>query len=135
MISVWPAAALFLLAAESHVRPPVNTLREVGPALSACWRPPQAAQSYEVTVRLSFKRTGEVLGRPMITFSHFNGDPADQKRILASILTGLAQCTPLNLDPSLGEAIAGRIFTIRFTPPSLRADAPWGKRSRELGQA
>jgi hypothetical protein len=102
------------------LRPPVNTLQEIGPALFACWRPPADAQNFEVTVRLSFKRSGEVLGKPMITFSRFNGELDDQKRILGAVLAGLAACTPLNLTPSFGEAIAGRIFTLRFTPPSHR---------------
>ena len=95
---------LVLLASSGQAaagRPPVNTLQEIGPALVACWKPPRDVQNYEVTVRLSFKRSGEVLGRPIITFSRFNGDEADQKRIVASILTGLGQCTPLILTPSL----------------------------------
>ena len=30
----------------------------------------------------------------------------------------LAWCTPLNLTPGLGGAVAGRAFTLRFTPVS-----------------
>jgi hypothetical protein len=112
--------ALLISSGQSASHPPINTLQEIGPALTACWRPPSDVPHYEVTIRLSFKRTGEVLGKPMITFSRFNGDTADQKRIIASILAGLAQCTPLNFSPGLGGAIAGRLFTLRFVPPSRR---------------
>jgi hypothetical protein len=62
-----------------------------------------------------------VLGKPAITFSQFNGIVADQKQIVASIVRALAACTPLNLTPSLGGAIAGRPFTLRFTPPARKA--------------
>jgi hypothetical protein len=76
---------LFLLsvsaaAQDGPPRSPINTLREIGPALFACWTPQSEAHSFQVTIRLSFKRNGEVLGRPFITFSQFNGDVADQKR-------------------------------------------------------
>lgn len=101
-------------------RPPLNTLQEIGPALTACWTPPSETQSFGVTVRLSFKRTGEVLGKPAITFSKFSGDVADQRRIVGSILMALAACAPLSLTESLGAAIAGRIFTLRFTPPARK---------------
>src|SRR3954464_61358 len=109
--------ALLTSSGQTAPPPPINTLQEIGPALTACWKPPSAVQNYEVTIRLSFKRSGEVLGKPMITFSQFSGDTADQKRILASILAGLAECTPLNLSPGLGGAVAGRIFTLRYAPP------------------
>ncbi len=124
-----PFVALLVLVAlstsaaaqDGPARPAINTLREIGPALFACWTPPSQVQSFQVTIRLSFKRTGEVLGQPAITFSAFNGDVADQKRIVGAILGALAACTPLNLSPGLGGAIAGRLFTLRFMPPSRKA--------------
>lgn len=123
MIALLPLLGLVLPVSEQRPpsRAPINTLQEIGPALYACWKPPADVQSFEVTVRLSFKRDGEVLGKPMITFSRFNGDGIEQQRIVAAILTALAECTPLNLTPSLGGAIAGRVFTLRFVPPSRRA--------------
>ena len=93
----------------------------IGPALFACWTPPSEAQSFHVTIRMSLDRNGEVLGKPAITFSRFSGDMADQKRIVGSIVRALAACTPLNLTPSLGGAVAGRPFTLRFTPPARKA--------------
>lgn len=108
-------------AQDGPARSPINTLREIGPALFACWTPPSEAQLFQVTIRLSFRRTGEVIGKPAITFSQFSGDMADQQRIVGSIVRALAACTPLKLTPSLGGAIAGRLFTLRFTPPARKA--------------
>src|SRR4051794_36591177 len=90
------------VAQTAPARPPINSLQEIGPALWACWTPPSETQHFEVTIRLSFKRSGEVLGKPAITFAQFHGDVADQKRIVGSILMALAECTPLNLTPGLG---------------------------------
>jgi hypothetical protein len=67
---------------------------------------------------LSFNRNGEVLGKPRITYSTFNGDRAEQMRIMGLILTSLEACTPVNVTPALGAAIAGRAFTMTFTSPS-----------------
>jgi hypothetical protein len=105
-------------AAQDAARAPVNTLQEIGAALGACWRPPSGTWHYEVTVRLSFKRNGEVLGTPRITFSHFTGNVEEQKLIVGSILDALEECTPLNLTPGLGGAIAGRPFSLSFARPS-----------------
>jgi hypothetical protein len=99
---------------------PINTLQEIGPALSACWRPPTDTQNFEVTVSFSFKSNGEVLGKPRITYSHFNGDTDEQKLILTSILQALDKCTPLKFTSTLGGAVAGRIFTMTFSPPSYK---------------
>src|SRR5262249_34948748 len=41
---------------------PLNTLKDVGAALSACWTPPLPEQSragMQITVMMSFKRNGE----------------------------------------------------------------------------
>jgi len=111
---------LLVSTCDSALAGPINTLQEIGPALSACWNQPPGTQNFEVTVSFSLKRNGEVLGKPRITFSHFNGDRDEQKLILDSILQALDECTPLNLTPSLGGAVAGRIFTITFAPPSYK---------------
>ena len=50
---------------------PLNTLNEVSAALRACWVPPPIDQSHagmQITVRMSFRRNGELFGPPRITF-------------------------------------------------------------------
>ncbi len=49
----------------------LNTIAEVFAALEACWIPPgleQARAGMQITVMLSFKRNGELLGKPRITY-------------------------------------------------------------------
>src|SRR5262249_37089094 len=50
----------------------LNTIREVFDALRGCWVPPPASQArhgMQMSVRLSFKRTGEIIGTPRITYT------------------------------------------------------------------
>ena len=52
-------------------KPLVNTIAEVFAALEACWVPPTLAQAragMQITVMVSFKRSGELLGKPRITY-------------------------------------------------------------------
>jgi hypothetical protein len=108
-------------AQEKPVGPPVNTLREMGAALWSCWFPPAGTQNFQVTIIFSFKRNGDVLGKPRITYSTFNGDVQEQKRIMGLILTSLEACTPVAVTPELGGAIAGRPFTMTFESPSTKS--------------
>ena len=99
-------------------RPPIRTLQEVWPALVACWRPPSGSEGMEITIRFSVKRTGEVIGTPMITYSKLFGPPERQKAFVVSVLDALARCTPLNFAGDLGDAVVSRIISIQFVIPS-----------------
>jgi hypothetical protein len=69
----------------------------------------------QITVRMSFKRNGELLGQPKITFESI--DASDDQRLAyrAAVAQMLKRCTPLPFTDALGNAVAGRPFTIRFT--------------------
>ena len=53
----------------------IDRIREVFLALQACWEPPRAGghSGQEITLRLSFKRSGELLGQPRITYYKTGG--------------------------------------------------------------
>lgn len=93
---------------------------QIGPAIFACWRPPAASAGMEITVVFSFKRDGEILGKPRISFSKLLGDHDLQKTFVASALKAISDCTPLKFTSALGGAIAGRPFALLFRaiPPS-----------------
>jgi hypothetical protein len=97
----------------------LDRVSDVGPAILACWRPPLGSAGMELTLVFSFKRNGELLGKPRISFSKLRGEPDLQKQFVASALKALAGCTPLHVAPSLGAAIAGRPFAMLF-----KASAP-----------
>jgi len=87
---------------------------EVGPALLSCWRPPPGSEGMEITLIFSFKRNGEILGKPRISHTKLMGDLDEQKRFVASALVALARCTPLHISDGLGGAIAGHPFAMLF---------------------
>ena len=91
----------------------LNRYVEVGQALSACFAPPAGVTWGAVTLRVSFKRDGSIFGDPRIPYSDA-GDPEQKTELARSLLAALKSCTPLPLSPSLGGAIAGEIFAIRF---------------------
>lgn len=108
------AAILALGAAGPAAADPANSIRDLWPALTRCWRAPPGTVGSEITVALSLKRNGELLGRPQITYSRLTGDAAAQRAFVASVLAGLAQCTPVAITDGLGGAIAGRRLSVRF---------------------
>ena len=108
-------------AATAGDKPTIKTLREIGPALSACWRSLREVGDFEVRVRLSFRSDGSVLGRPRITFSRFSSGPDEQRLIVRAVIETLATCTPLPFSTSLGGAVAGRIFVFGFVSPPRSA--------------
>jgi hypothetical protein len=96
----------------------LNRYPEVAGALSRCFDPAASlgTRSWgEITLRVSFKRDGSVNGIPRIIYPAAPSDPALATELKSSLLSALAHCTPLHLSPSLGGAIAGQIFAIRFT--------------------
>ncbi|MGI4765002.1 MAG: hypothetical protein ACRYGP_08045 [Janthinobacterium lividum] len=101
-------------AGQAFAAPPtLNRFVEVGQALGRCFAVPAGLTWGSITLRVSLKRDGTVFGLPRVPYS--DAATPDQKTELArSLLAGLKSCTPLPLSPSLGGAVAGEIFAIRF---------------------
>lgn len=100
--------------------PAVNTPREIGPAVTACWKPPRGTEGLSATARFSFRSDGSLMGTPRITFSRLGANDKRAREFLQSIADAFVNCTPLNFTPSFSRAVAGRIFTMRFIPSSER---------------
>jgi hypothetical protein len=101
-------------------RKPDHDLDSIGDlfaALRSCWSPPEAAsarQGMQMSVRFSFKRTGEIIGTPRVTYA-MAGAPAEVRATyLKAINASLSACVPLKFTGNLGGAIAGRPIAIRF---------------------
>ena len=95
----------------------LNTLKDLGAALQACWMPPPLAQSrpgMQVTVQLSFKRNGELFGNPRITFETTGASDGERLAYRVAVAETLKRCAPLPFTAALGNAVAGRPFTMRF---------------------
>ena len=68
----------------------------------------------QMTVRLSFKRDGEMFGQPRLTYATPGSSTDTRKTYRDAIDAALARCTPLTLTKGLGGAIAGRPINIRY---------------------
>lgn len=95
----------------------IDTLEGIFRALQACWRPPPGGgfSGQEITLRIAFKRNGEVLGRPRITYYREGGAPDQREPFTRTVQEAFSRCTPLPFTEKLGAAVAGRIFTFRFS--------------------
>lgn len=96
-------------------REPVDTLRETGEALYACWEPPAGSEGMEITLLFSLRRDGTLIGRPRATWSKLSGNSSQQRTFVASVLTALDRALPLPLTDGMGGAVAGRPLTLRFS--------------------
>ena len=68
----------------------------------------------QITVQMSFKRNGDLFGQPRITFE--SAGTSDDERLAYRIAVAqmLKRCSPLPFTDALGNAVAGRPFTMRF---------------------
>ncbi|MBR1283139.1 hypothetical protein JQ597_13915 [Bradyrhizobium sp. AUGA SZCCT0177] len=101
-------------------RKPDHDLDSIGDlfaALRSCWTPPpadSAREGMQMSVRFSFKRSGEIIAAPRLTFATA-GVPADTRATyLKAINASLEACKPLKFTGELGGALAGRPIAIRY---------------------
>jgi hypothetical protein len=95
----------------------IDRIGEVFAAMRACWRPPRfrdGPTGLQITLRTSFKRNGEPIGRPQVTYFQPGGDRDALDRFAASIAEAFRRCSPLPFTAAFGSAVAGRPFTFRF---------------------
>ena len=113
------AAALLPAASVAEPVAPkgqLNSLADIRQALRGCWQWPPASEArsgMELTVRLSFKRNGEIFGA-RITYQTASVSAEERVLYYGALLSALSRCSPLPLTASLGEAIAGRPFIFHF---------------------
>ncbi len=95
----------------------LNTIGDLFAALRSCWSPPPAdaaREGMQMSVRFSFKRSGEIIATPRLTYATA-GVPADTRAAyLKAIDSSLNACMPLKFSDGLGGALAGRPIAIRY---------------------
>jgi hypothetical protein len=94
----------------------IDNVRQVFAAVRSCWRlaPRKDATGQQMTLRMSFKRSGEILGEPRITYYEGVPGSAASKEFTDSVGAAFRACIPLPFTNSFGAAVAGRPFTFRF---------------------
>jgi hypothetical protein len=102
----------------------LNTIRDVFTALRRCWVPPaedQVSPGLQLSVRLSFKRNGEPIGEPRLTYVTPGISQRDRQNFWDAVQATLHRCEPLAFTNELGGALAGRPFAIRFVDNRQRS--------------
>jgi hypothetical protein len=95
----------------------LDNIGDLFAALRSCWSPPpaQAAQpGMQMSVRFSFKRSGEMIGTPFMTYATAGASGDTRATYLKAINASLDACKPLKFTDGLGGAIAGRPIAIRY---------------------
>ncbi len=95
----------------------LETLRDIFTTLQRCWRPPPIDRAFagmRVTVRLSLKSNGDLVGQPRITFITPIAPRATADLYRQAALSSIEQCLPLPVSSTLGLAVAGRPLTFQF---------------------
>jgi hypothetical protein len=98
-------------------RPEIGTIRDLFKALRGCWIPPaedEARPGMQMSVRLAFKRSGEIMAEPRVTYATPDAPRAAREVYRHAITAALARCTPLPFTAGLGGAVAGRPIAIRY---------------------
>jgi hypothetical protein len=95
----------------------LDSIGDLFAALRACWSPPpadSAREGMQMSVRFSFKRSGEIIAAPRLTYATA-GVPADTRATyLKAINASLNACMPLKFTDGLGGSLAGRPIAIRY---------------------
>jgi hypothetical protein len=105
----------------------LDTIADLFAELRSCWSPPPedaARADMQMSVRFSFKRSGEIIAPPRLTFAT-SGVSADTRAAYFNAITSsLDACMPLKFTGGLGGAIAGRPIAIRYVDNRELAKQP-----------
>ena len=104
----------------------LDTIRDMFSALRGCWMPPpkgEARHCMEYTIRFAFKRSGDVIAPPRVTYVSHDA-PAAARNVYRNAVDGaLKRCTPLQFGKGMGGAVAGRPISVRFVDDRTIAGA------------
>jgi hypothetical protein len=94
----------------------VNTLQEAFRRLFGCWKPPSAAEAtpMDITVVVSFNRSGAILGRPRITYESPKATDNDRLAYRVAVMEALQRCSPMPFTEAMAGAVAGRPLAVQF---------------------
>ena len=137
---VWAAAALLSwaplslapMASAQTGTGEVDSIKDVLTKLGTCWRPPppsQANPSIEITVIVSFRRDGTILGHPKISYESEQATDNDRLIYRIAVMETLQRCTPMPFTEAMAGAVAGRPFAVKFRnrkpPPQPMEKRAW----------
>src|SRR5580692_7612912 len=86
----------------------LDTIADLFAELRSCWSPPpedSARADMQMSVRFSFKRSGEIIASPRLKFTTARVSADTRATYLNAITTSLDACAPLNFSSGVGGTI------------------------------
>ena len=88
----------------------VGSIADLFATLRACWVPPpmeEASLGMEMSVRFAFKRTGEIIATPRVTYTTPDTPRDVRDRYHTAITEALERCTPMPFTRGMGMLSPG----------------------------
>jgi hypothetical protein len=113
---IFAALLLIVACAAQAEQKRVNTIKDVFEWMGTCWKPPPPshANPMDITIIVSFNRSGAIMGRPRITYESAEATDNDRLAYRTAVMETLQRCTPMPFTESMAGAVAGHPFAIRF---------------------
>jgi hypothetical protein len=92
----------------------IDTMQDLHLALRACWTPPAETRELQMSVRFSFRRSGELIGAPFVTYTSRGASAQARQDYRGAITSAISGCAPFRLSRSFAAAIAGQPISVRF---------------------
>jgi len=96
---------------------PLDSIGAMYAAFRACRVPPprdSARHGMEYTIRFAFKRDGEIMVPPRVTYASHDAPEEVRDVYRDAVNAALTRCTPLHFSKGMAGAVAGRPIAIRF---------------------
>jgi hypothetical protein len=110
----------------------VDSIKDVVAKLRTCWKPPPATSAnpgIDITVIVSFRRDGHILGHPRVTYESEQATDNDRVAYRIAVMEALQRCTPMPFTQGMAGAVAGRPFAVQFhnrkIPPQPAEKRAW----------
>jgi hypothetical protein len=104
----------------------INTLQDFMEALLGCYRPPpidDVSQPVDLTFQVSFKRSGELFGKPRVVSFARPVAPEERQRYYLAVAEAVDLCSPMPFTDAMGGASDGRTFRINIIDSRNRRQA------------
>jgi hypothetical protein len=113
------AASLLLLSltAARAEQGKVDNIKDLFERLKQCWQPPKLPEGHpgmQITVQFMYLRSGEIFGKPRITFESPEASDADRIAYRIAVMDTLQRCAPMPFTESMAASVAGYPFRFRW---------------------
>ncbi len=95
----------------------IDSIAGLFAALRACWEAPtreQAQEGMQMTVRFSYRQSGEIIAPPFVTYTKPGTSAEVKQTYRRAIDEALDRCNRLSFSAAFKSAIAGRPISIRY---------------------